>query len=135
MASTPSFPGVPPVQGGATLVNADGAAAYKDLYMAPSGVSDKGILMGRLRAVSDDTVAVNVRLAIRVADVDYPLGVVQIPAGAGDTAGVAWKDILADLNVGEALEMAPGAVLRAKPLVAVTAAKTVTFFWTNAPLA
>jgi hypothetical protein len=135
MASTPTFPGVPPVQGGATLQNSDGAAAYKDLYTAPSGASDKGVLMGRLRAVSDDTAAVNVRFAIKVGATDYPLGVVQIPAGAGDTAGVAWKDILADLNVGEALELAPGAILRARALVAVTAAKTVTFFWTNAPLA
>ena len=135
MAEKITFPGIPPIQGGATLVNADGAAAFKDLYTAPSGVDDKGVLMGRLRAVSDDTAAVNVQMAIKVGGTDYPLGVVQIPAGAGNSAGVAWKDVLADINVSEALEIAPGAILRGRALVAVTAAKTVSFFWTAAPLA
>lgn len=131
MASHPSFPTTPPVSSGVTLTSADNAA-WKKILEAPSGGS--GVLVGRLRAVSDDTAGVSLVAARNIGGTYCRIGCVTVPAGAGNSAGVAWKDLLADLNLGESMALAPSEGLYVMPLTDITAAKTLWLHLEGAPL-
>ena len=131
MASHPAFPTTPPVSAGVTLSSADNGA-WKQILEAPADGS--GVLVGRLRAVSDDTAGVSLIAARNIGGVYYRIGCATVPAGAGNSAGVAWKDLLADLNLGESLALAPSEGLYVMPLTAITAAKTIWLHLEGAPL-
>lgn len=131
MASHPAFPSTPPVSAGVTITSADNGL-WKQLYGCPADGS--GVLVGRLRAVSDDTAGVSLIAARNIGGTYYRIGCVTVPAGAGNSAGVAWKDLLADLNLGESLALAPSEGLYVMPVTNVTAAKTLWLHLEGAPL-
>jgi len=131
MANAISWPGLPPVSVGVTLSSADNGA-WKKIHEAPADGS--GVLVGRLRAVSDDTAGVSLLAARNIGGTYYRIGCVTVPAGAGNSAGVAWKDLLADLNLGESLALAPSEGLFVMPVTNVTAAKTIWLHLEGAPL-
>ena len=131
MASHPAFPSTPPVSAGVTLTSADNAA-WKKIYDCPADGS--GTLLGRLRAVSDDTAGVSLVAARNIGGVYYRIGCATVPAGAGNSAGVAWKDLLADLNLGESMALAPSESLYVLPLTDISAAKTLWLHLEGAPL-
>jgi len=131
MASHPAFPTTPPVSVGLALSSADNAA-WKKLHEAPA--DGNGVLLGRVRAVSDDTASVSLLAARNIGGVYYPIGCATVPAGAGNSAGVAWKDLLADLNLGESMALAPSEGLYVKPVTNITAAKTIWLHLEGAPL-
>lgn len=87
-----------------------------------------------LIASSDDTAARDLQLVITKGAVDYPLGTVAIPITAGTIAATPHVDLLApgmmpglptDSDGNPYLLLETGAVLKAKVLVAVTAAKFI----------
>jgi len=131
MATEISWPGTPPVSVGLALTSADNAA-WKKFHEAPAG--GNGVLLGRVRAVSDDTTGVTLLAARNIGGVYYPIGCVTVPAGAGNSAGVAWKDLLADLNLGESMALAPSEGLYFKPVTDITATKTIWLHLEGAPL-
>ncbi|MFP5222280.1 MAG: hypothetical protein ACLGSA_08330 [Acidobacteriota bacterium] len=131
MASHPAFPSTPPVSAGVTLTSADNGV-WKQVFSCPAGGS--GTLVGRLRAVSDDTAGVSLIAARNIGGIYYRIGCVTVPAGAGNSAAVAWKDLLADLNLGESLALAPSESLCVMPVTNVTAAKTIWLHLEGAPL-
>jgi len=131
MSSHPSFPGTPAITGVLSLANASGTA-FVDFYTAPSGGS--GVMCGRLRAASTDVSAVTLQFARNLAGTDYVLGESQVPAGAGTNGTAVWKDILADLNLGNAMTLAPGEKLRVRAKTAVTAALKIDLILEGAPL-
>ena len=61
-----------------------------------------------------------------VSGVDYFIGRVQIPAGAG--YGLPWQEGLATLNNSLSMSLAAGTLIKAAATAAVTAGKTVTIF-------
>ena len=131
MASHPAFPSTPPVSTGVTITSVDNGA-WKQIFDCPADGS--GVLVGRLRAVSDDTVGVSLVAARNIGGTYYRIGCVTVPAGAGNSSGVAWKDLLADLNLGESLALAPSEGLYVMPVTNVTAAKTLWLHLEGAPL-
>ncbi|KAF0235360.1 MAG: hypothetical protein FD177_114 [Desulfovibrionaceae bacterium] len=131
MASHPAFPSTPPVSAGVTLSSADNGA-WKQILEAPADGS--GVLVGRLRAVSDDTAGVSLIAARNIGGTYYRIGCATVPAGAGNSAGVAWKDLLADLNLGESLALTPSEGLFVMPITNITAAKTIWLHLEGAPL-
>jgi len=131
MANEITWPGTPPVSVGLAVTSADNGA-WKKFYDSPAG--GNGTLLGCVRAVSDDTAGVSLLAARNIGGTYYPIGCVTIPAGAGNSAGVAWKDLLADLNLGESLALAPSEGLYVKPVTNVTAAKTIWLHLEGAPL-
>ena len=131
MATKPAFPGTPAITAGLSLVNANGAN-LTDVYLA-SGAG-QGVMLGRLRAASDDTAAVTLQFARNVGGTDFVIGESQVPAGAGTNGATAWKDILADVNLGLPMTLAPGEKLRVKAKAAVTAGKKLDIILEAAPL-
>jgi len=131
MANEISWPSIPPISVGLALTSADNGA-WKKFHEAPA--NGNGILLGRLRAVSDDTAGVSLVAARNIGGTYYRIGCVTVPAGAGNSAGVAWKDLLADLNLGESLALAPSEGLYVMPVTNVTAAKTLWLHLEGAPL-
>lgn len=119
MADKPAFPSTP-LDYGVKLQNAD-STNVKDFFTSPTG----GVMVGVLRAASDDTVAVTLQFLRTIGGTDYVLGEVQIPAGAGTNGATGWVDVLASLNLGEAMNLPAGSKLRVKAKTAVTAAKTI----------
>lgn len=119
MGQRPVFPATPAMYG-AKFQNADGTA-LKDLFTSPDG----GMMLGVLRAASDDTAGVVLQFAVQLSGTDYVLGEVQIPAGSGTNSTTGWVDLLDSLNLGEAMNLPAGAKLRAKAKTAVTAAKVI----------
>lgn len=131
MSSHPNFPGTPAITGALSLVNATGTT-FVDFYTASSGGS--GVMCGRLRAASSDTAAVTLQFARSVSGTDYVIGESQVPAGAGTNGTVVWKDLLADLNLGNAMTLSPGEKLRVRAKSAVTATLKIDLIMEGAPL-
>lgn len=114
---------------GVQFVNADGTTA-KTLYTV--GAEDARLLS--LTVVSDDTAAVNIQILLGIGGTDYPIGTVNVPIASGSNGTVNGIDLInataipglpVDANGKRYLPLEAGVVLKVKPLVAVTAAKTV----------
>ena len=131
--SQPAFPGVPAITFAGSLQNGD-ATNFKDFYAAPAASPGNGVMVGRLRAASSDTNAVTLQFVRTLSGVDYVYGESQVPAGAGTNGSVVWKDLLADLNLGNAMTLAPGEKLRVKAKTAVTAGLKIDLIMEAAPL-
>jgi hypothetical protein len=131
MATKPAFPGTPAITAGLSLTNSHGTN-LADLYLA-SGAG-QGVMLGRLRAASDDTAAVTLQFCRNVGGTDFVMGESQVPAGAGSNGAAAWKDLLADLNLGLPMTLAPGEKLRVKAKAAVTAGRKADIILEAAPL-
>jgi len=131
MATTPTFPNVPAISPALTLASAEGVA-FADLLGAPAGGS--GVMIGRLRATSDDDAAVVLQFARSQGGTDRVMGEVQVPAGSGTNGTTAWTDLLASLNLGAALTLAPGETLRVRTKTAVAAARKIDITGEAAPL-
>lgn len=115
MSQTPSFPGTPYDVG--VKVQAADATNYKDFVPNVTG----GVMIGSIRAANQD--AVNARVLVfakNIGGVDYVLGEVSVPAGAGTNGATPWVDVLALLNLGVAINVAATSKLRVKAKVAVT---------------
>jgi len=119
MAQKPAFPAVP-VEFGVKLQNADGTSV-KDFIASPAG----GAMIGVIRAASDDTAAVTLQFKRAISGEDYVLGEVQIPAGAGTNGTAGWVDVLASINLGEAMNLPAGSKLRVAAKTAVASGKTI----------
>lgn len=119
MAQKPTFPGTPAVY--PVKLQAADSTTFKDFLTSPAN----GVMLGVIRAASDDTSDVVLQFALNISSVDYVLGEVHIPAGAGTNGTTPWVDVLADLNLGEAMNFPAGAKLRVRAKTAVTAAKTI----------
>lgn len=113
----------------AKIVNAD-ASALVTVYDPPTA----GARIDNLCLLSDDTSARDIQFWITVSAVDYLLGTVSVPAAAGTTSSNIVKQVLADTNWGywvydaygnRVFYLKDGAVLKAKSLTTVTAAKAV----------
>ena len=131
MGSHPAFPGVPAITGVLALTSTDGTS-FKDFYTASN--SGYGVLCGSLRATSSDTAAVTLQFARNMGGTDYAIGEAQVPAGAGTNGAMVWKDVLADINTGSAMTLAPGETLRVKAKSAVTAGVEIDLIMEAAPL-
>jgi hypothetical protein len=131
MSSHPNFPGTPAITGALSLYNTTGTG-FQDFYAAPAG--GNGVMCGRLRAASSDTAAVTLQFARYVSGADYVIGESQVPAGAGTNGTAVWKDVLADLNLGNAMTLSPGEKLRVRAKTAVTAALKIDLIMEGAPL-
>lgn len=114
---------------GASFANADGTA-YKTLYTA----SADDAIVKSIMVTSNDTAAVNLKVAINDGVTDRVIGTVNIPITAGLTGAIAAVDLLGsslmpglplDQNGKRVLPLQGTHVLKVAPLVAVTAAKTV----------
>lgn len=117
---------------GQVFENADGAGVYKTLVTA--GVN--GSKIESISAVSSDTAIKVLQLAIVMASVNYLIGEVAVPIGAGTNGGsVKAKDVLnitdlpwlrADADGRCYIYLAPGASLAAMvETSAVSASKQV----------
>lgn len=125
MSTSPTFVAAANVSA-VTFVNADGTTP-KTLWTP--GAS--GGRLGSISAVSDDTAAREMALYVRLSGVDYRVGTVNVPIGAGNTASVVSVNILVLsacpwLDSDGSLKLQTGATIKIGPTVAVTAAKTVT---------
>jgi hypothetical protein len=109
-----------------TFVNADGTTP-KDLFVAGSN----GSKFTRCAVHSDDTALVNLKVYVHDGTTAYPVGVVRVAIGAGNDGAIASVNLLSQLMLpwldqdGE-LFLPSGYKMQVGPLVAVTAAKTVT---------
>lgn len=119
MATKPSFPGTP--VGYAVKLQAADSTTFKDFITGPTG----GVMLGRVRAASDDTNAVILQFALNISAVDYVLGEVNVPAGSGTNGTTPWVDVLAQLNLDDAMNLIAAHKLRVRAKTAVTAAKTI----------
>lgn len=131
MSTHPNFPGVPAITGALSLVNGTGTS-FVDFYASPSG--GNGIMIGRLRAASTDTAAQILQFARNLSGTDYIIGESQVPLGAGSNGSTVWKDLLADLNLGNAMTLSPGEKLRVRAKTAVTAGLKIDLLLEAAPL-
>ena len=120
MALQPVFAGTP-VNKPVTITNADGTTKKQAVQ---AGVG--GARLDSLHICSDDTAAVNLDFYATVSGVDYFIGRVQIPAGAGYS--LPWQEGLATLNNDLSMSLAAGTLIKAAATAAVTAGKTVTIF-------
>jgi hypothetical protein len=112
---------------GVTWVNADGAGASKDLFVAGSN----GSRIASVAAVSTDTSAIDLQLFAFDGTTAYLVGTVTIAIGAGNTGTVAAQNLLSLnscpwLNSDGSIFLGSGWKLQAKNATTVTAAKTLT---------
>lgn len=119
MANSVNFPGTP-VDYGVKIQNSDGTTP-KDFIVGPTG----GLMVGQIRAASDDTADVVLQFTRTVAGVDYIIGESKVPLGAGTNGSTAWKSILPDLNASEAMTLPAGTKLRVAAKTAVSSGKTI----------
>lgn len=108
-----------------TFVNADGTTA-KDLVSAGAN----GTKVTRIAVHSDDTAASNLKLLIHDGTTAYPVGVVRVAIGAGNDGAAAAVNLLNQLmlpwlDIDGEFFIPNGYKIQVAPLVAVTAAKTV----------
>lgn len=111
------------------LQNADGTA-FKSLDVAP--VAD-GSRVKAIHITSNDTAAQVLQFCVTIGAVDYILGEVSVPAGAGtDSASVSVSGLNATKmpalqtdGIARWLDLATGSTLKVKSKTAVTAAKTI----------
>lgn len=116
----------------AKIVNADGTA-NKSLGIAPPAA---GTRLKSLHITSDDTVAQTLQLIATIAAVDYILGEIAVPIGAGTDGatnavnGLSGARIpaLQTDGITKWLDIASGTTLSLKSKVAVTAGKTIYAF-------
>jgi len=129
MAASPIFIGSIK-NGQTTVVNAD-STNNKTLVTAGSS----GSKVETISVTSDDTSARVFQIIETISSVDYILGEVNVPAGAGTDGTTKAVDVLnlTDLpwlrtdGSNRYLFLASGSVLKVKAKVAVTTAKTVYF--------
>lgn len=124
MASTPSFiatPKTPIMSHG----NADGTA-FKTIITGGANGTRIDSIFG---TNSDPGVATVMQFAVQVSGVDYTIGEVTIPAGAGTNGTAKSVAVLNTTDIpglayteGNALFLASGAALRSRPKVAVAGA-------------
>ena len=112
----------------ATFVNGDGTTP-KDLVTALN--RPDGIKVQRIAVHSDDTAAVNLMLSLHDGSTAYKVGAVRVAVGSGNDGAVAAVNLLAAtmlpwLDADGELFLPSGWKVQVHPLVAVTAAKTVT---------
>jgi len=91
-------------------------------------------MVGRIRAVSDDSASVSLMAARNIGGVYFPCGCFTVASGAGYSGTVPWKDVLEDLNTGQPLTLAPGESLCVKPSTSVSDGKNVWLHLEGAPL-
>lgn len=134
MASTPAFPGLPAVTAARAFTSTEGTA-FVPLHTAADAASGgNGVMIGRLRATSDDTAAVTLQFARQLSGTDHVIGEFQVPPGAGTNGSTSWADVLASLNLGLPLTLSPGEALRVRARTAVAAGKTLHLTAEAAPL-
>ncbi len=130
MANAPVFPGVVKTAA-ADIDNADGTTAVTLITAGASGAKVESISV-----TSTDTGAVTVQLIASVASVDYTIGEVTIPAGAGTNGSTKAVDLLnaTDLpwlrsdGVNRYVLLGAGVALKVKAKAAVTAGKVIHLF-------
>lgn len=114
------------------LQNADGTA-FKSLGVAP--VAD-GSRVKAIHITSDDTSIVVLQFCVTIAAVDYILGEISVPIGAGTNGTVVAVNglnptqmpALQTDGITHWLDLATGSDLKVKAKTAVTAAKTINVF-------
>lgn len=129
MSATPQFIGVP-ISPVASIVNADGTT-FKTIIAAASG----GQRIDSLSIANTDAAnAYVVQLAVQVSGVDYELGEVTVPIGAGtngtakSVAALNPTDIPAlQYSENYALYLGAGAALRARAKTAVAGGNGLKF--------
>jgi hypothetical protein len=112
----------------ARVQNADGTAFVTALTPGSSGSRLRSLM-----ATSDDTSARVLQLAITISTVDYIIGEVNVPAGAGTDGSTPGVNLLESTKmpflqsdgVNRFMDIASGSVLKVKSKSAVTAGKTV----------
>jgi hypothetical protein len=112
----------------ARIVNADGTG--KKTIVTPVGA---GTRLKNLIITSDDTSARTLQLVKTVSAVDYILGEIVIPIGAGTDGATAAVDVFAGSllaglqtdGISKWIDVASGTTLSLQAKVAVTAAKTI----------
>lgn len=114
------------------IQNADGTAK-KSLAVAPVAA---GTRIKSLHIVSDDTAPQVLQVIATIGAVDYILGEISVPAGAGTDgatsavnglAGTRMPQLQTD-GIAKWLDVANGTTISLKSKVAVTAAKTIYVF-------
>ncbi len=116
----------------AKIVNADGTTNKSLGISAPAA----GTRVKSLHITSDDTAAQVLQLIATIATVDYVLGEISVPAGAGTDGATSAVNGLAGTRmpglqtdgVAKWLDVANGTTLSLKSKAAVTAAKTIYAF-------
>lgn len=112
----------------AKIVNADGTAKKAIVTPVAAGTRLKSLIV-----TSDDTVQRTLQLVKSVGGVDYILGEVDIPIGAGTDGATNAVDFFAGTRlrglqtdgISKWLDIASGTTLSLQSKVAVTAAKTI----------
>lgn len=127
----PNFPQTPAISDGRVFVPGD-ATNMVDVYAAPS---DKSVMVGRIRACSNDTVERDFVVSRKLGSKELYIGMFSVPIGAGRVKGTAWVDVLDEINVGEAFTLVPGEILRMGLVTnAVSSAKQIDIHLEGAPL-
>lgn len=126
----PFFPNVPCFTPAVSIAPAD-TTVNKTLRTVASA---NGEILARLRATSTDTAAQTLQFTRNVGGVDYVIGESQVPAGAGTNGSTVWKDVLADINAGNPITLAPGEILKVRSKVTVTAACAINVLCEGVPL-
>lgn len=111
---------------GVTFVNADGTT-LKDLFVAGAN----GSRLGSIAATTNDTAANNVQIKLFDGTTAWWAGTVDVPTLAGTDGATAAVNLLSLsmcpwLNSDGSLLLPSGWKVQVAPLVAVTAAKTLT---------
>lgn len=112
----------------AKIQNGDGTG--KKTLVTPAG---DGTRLKNLIATSDDTSSRTLQLVKSVSAVDYILGEIDIPAGAGTDGATEAVDVFAGTRIkglqtdgiSKWIDVANGTTLSLQAKVAVTAAKTI----------
>jgi hypothetical protein len=125
VANTSPIFGLTPNLAEATFVNADGTTP-KDICVAGAN----GTKVTRIAVHSDDTAASNLKLLIYDGATAFPVGVVRVAIGSGSDGAIPAVNLLNAtmlpwLDADGELFLPSGYKLQVGPLVAVTAAKTV----------
>lgn len=126
----PNFPQTPPVSDGINLLPSHTTIA-QTLFTAPAG---NGVMVGRIRACSTDTAPITLQFSRVIGAKTLIIGESQVPAGAGTDGSTAWKDILDDINVGEAMTLKAEEVLKVAAKTTITSAKQIDIHLEGAPL-
>lgn len=113
---------------GVTWVNADGAAASKDVFVAGSN----GSRCFAIAATSTDTSDRDFQIFLNDGSTSFLVGTVTVPLGAGNTGTVAALNLIGSLSTNPWLNsdgsvMLPtGWKIKASNVTTITTAKTVT---------
>jgi hypothetical protein len=112
---------------GQTWVNADGAGAVKDVFVAGANGSRAASLI----ATSTDTSAIDVQVFAYDGSTAFLIGTITVPIGAGNTGTVGGVNLLQlagipGLNSDGSITLPTSWKLQASNVTTVTAAKTLT---------